>query len=340
MSSRLRVTYRPNPAYDEARSDVPRLFATLSLRGFGVDESIAALPISFRRLSRAVGPMRETYRTCVAGLPVERGNLNALEQTLELYLGALIHFGRLPAYLFQVGTRAWPIYRLPDQLVTRYPGCPVFSARDIGRLRTYLADYFKGSGEIRNRKELGILALSRTDLQLVPPLVVYRASGIEDIPAFPEETAAGTFLVAPVNSHALRVPLASEMGILLLHQRLTDYLVEKERLADPGDLTARKLTVPTWTRLRARLDTHNYALTYYDDDDDRLQRRQVPIFANHRYLVAARTNHLQRTALHLAHDVYTLKDRLGAELHREGKLSSPTYVTLTRNVRPEVTFSA
>ncbi len=56
--------------------------------------------------------------------------------------------------------------------MTRYPSCPVFSGDTIGELRNALADHFRVAGRIRSRQELSVLALSRADLQLLPPICI------------------------------------------------------------------------------------------------------------------------------------------------------------------------
>lgn len=330
MATRVQVTYRPNPAYHEEGNGVPRLYATLNLKGFGLDETIGGLPIYFRHLERPFGPIRQVYSTCVAGLPVEKGNLNSLELTLDLYLDALIHFGRLPVYLFQVRDRAWPIYRLYDQLVTRYPGCPVFSGDSIGELRNVLAEHFRVAGRIRSCQELSVLALSRADLQLIPPICMFRAPGVADIPVFPEDTDGGLRLVAPVNARALSVPLGRGGDILKLHQVVGAYLLRKGVISSTAELTIRKLTEPTWDNVRRDLQGSEWTLAYHESGDGRLKKRIVSVHANGRLLVAVRKNGVQQRALHLGADLDVLRRQLGGELHREGRISSPTYVIAER----------
>lgn len=326
---RLQISYRPNKAYGDGDKHTPRLYAAFDLSRYGVEEEIDELPIYFSKLDRPAGSMLEAYSTCVAGLSLEKGNLGSLEKTLDLYMGALIHFGRLPEYFFRVGDRAWPIYRLPDQLVTRYPGSPVLGAATIGELRVALADYFKMAGLIRNRKELQILMLSRHDLQLYPPVCAFRAESITDIPVFPVEKAQGLALSAPVNTIAIDVPCNDGQGILDLHDAVSEYLIQKGKLKQAADLTVRKLSPRSWRSLLAVVRPTDRALTYYEDEGGRLVRRTVPVFANGTHLVAGRTNHLTRITLYLAPDIWCLQDQLGQELYSMGKLSSPGYVTVT-----------
>jgi hypothetical protein len=104
--TRIQVTYQPNPKFEEDDPEKPHLFATINLSRYGVDEQITDLPIYFRHLSRPIGPLRQVYSTSIAGLTLEKGNLNSLEKSLDLYLTALIHFGRLPEYFFCLAERA------------------------------------------------------------------------------------------------------------------------------------------------------------------------------------------------------------------------------------------
>ncbi|MGD2050637.1 MAG: hypothetical protein PVH03_14145 [Chloroflexota bacterium] len=328
--NRLQITYRPNEDYSEGVRGIPRLYASIDLTRFGVEEKILKLPIYYRKLDQPVGSLLEAYSTSVAGLYLEKGNLGSLEKTLDLYMSALIHFGRLPEYAFKVGNKAWPIYRLPDQLVTRYPGNPVLGGSTIGELRVALADYFKLSGLIRNRKELEILILSRHDLQLYPPVCAFRGEKIADIPAFPIVNGRVTALSAPVNTASVDVSFHDSLGILDLYDAVGEYLMQRRKLDRPTDLTVRKLSSQTWQSLQTVIEPYDRALAYYDDNDGRLVRRVIPVFANGKHLVASRTNRLTRTALYLAPDIWQLQDQFGQELYSRGKLSSPDYVTVTQ----------
>lgn len=328
--TRIQVTYQQNPEYEEDDGKRPRLFAAIDLSRYGVEERITELPVYFRHLARPIGPLRQIYSASIAGLPLEKGNLNSLEKSLDIYLGALIHFGRLPEYFFCLEDRAWPIYRLPDQLVTRYPGSPVMGAETIGELRLALADYFKLMGHIQNRKELSIVYLSRTDLQLVQPVCVLRAPGLADVPVFPQRNGRGNTLVAPVNATSVTVSLEGSAGFVKLHREVSAYLMEKGKLDQPSDLTIRKLSAPMWADLRATLKELDKALSYYRKVDGRMVRQQAPVYANGQSLVTARTNHLERTALHFAPTIWDLQTALGQELYAEGKLTSPNQVTVRR----------
>ena len=332
--TRLKITYRPNEAFSNGNGREPRLCASFDLSHFGVEEKISELPIYYSKLDQPIGSVLETYSTSIAGLYLEKGNLGSLEKTLDLYMGALIHFGRLPEYFFRVGNKAWPIYRLPDQLVTRYPGNPVLGASTIGELRVALADYFKLAGLIQNRKEIEILLLSRHDLNLYPQVFSFRAKDIADIPIFPIQKDRGMALSAPVNTTSIDVSCNDGQCILDLHGAVGDYLIQKGKIDRPSDLTIRKLSSLTWQSVQAAIKPYDRILTYHDDEDGRLVRRVVPVFANGKHLVAGRTNHLKRTTLYLAPDIWHLQGQLGQELYSRGKLSSPDYVTVTQADMP------
>lgn len=327
MSS-LAITYRKNPLYSEGDLDEPRLFATIDLSRYGVETKITDLPIYFRRLDKPVGPIRVVYSTQVAGLPLEKGNLEGLVDVLETCLGALIRFERLPEYVFHVGTSAWPIYQLPGQLVTRYPGGPVFSAPDIAELRIWLANHFQHIGRIQNRRELGILYFSQSDLQLHPPRCTLRSVTMPDIPVFPTKNGQGQELAAPVNGHTITTPASEGTAIFDLHWKVGQYLVQRGRLADPCDLTIRKLSADTWIQVRETLEPYEQTLGYHTEVDGRLRRRQVPVFTNNRHLVAARQHDTGRTSLHLGPDMWSLQRQLGRELYQEGTIGSPDAVQI------------
>jgi len=335
----LSITYRKNPLYSEGDLEQPRLFATLDLSRYGVPAKVTDLPIYFRRLEKPIGAIREVYSTHIAGLPVEKGNLQSLVAVLDTYLAALVRFERLPEFMFRVGHTAWPIYRLPTQLVTRYPGGPVFSAPTIAELRIWLADHFKQLGRIRNRKELGILYFSQFDLQLYPPDCTLRSPQTADIPVFPTKNGQGQQLLAPVDIQSITVPMNEGAEIFDLHQEVGTYLVKRGQLADPYDMTVRKLATHTWARIQAALEPYAQALTYYRELGGRLQRLTVPVFTNGRTLVAARINRLGRISLLLAPDIRGLRWRVGEELYRQGAIGDPDAVRIVP-ARPDERCSA
>ena len=317
--SRLSITYRKNPRYEEGHPEQPRLFATLDLSCYGVPTQVTDLPIYFRRLEKPIGAIREVYSTRIAGLPVEKGNLQSLMTVLDRYIRALIRFERLPEYMFHVGTDAWPIYHLPGQLVTRYPGGPVFSAPDIAELRIWLADHFKQTGRIRNRKELGILYFSPSDLQVYPPRCTLRAPGIPDIPVFAKRNGTGAELLAPVNSHTVAVSDNGGAAIFDLHRAVGEYLSQRGRLSDLSQVTVRKVTPEQWQQIEATLCLHEQALLHYRRMNGRLERQRIPVYAvGDGRLVAARTNRVGRVVLYVAADIQTLRLRVGEELSGRG----------------------
>jgi len=326
--NRLQFTYHPSETYLASDRHTPRFYASLDLAHFDVEERIDRLPIYYNKLDEPDGSVVEAYKTCIAGLNLERDDLGSLEDTLDLYMGALIHFGRLPEYVFRVGDKAWPIYRLPDQLVTRYPEAPVLGASTIGELRVALADYFKSIGLIRNRKNLDILILSRYDLQLYAPICAFRAQGIEDIPVFPFEKGQEVILSAPVNTTSITVKFNGGQGILKLHELVAEYLIGRGKLDRPANLTVRKLSAPTWQVIQAAVKHDRRALTYQYDEDEQPVTRIVPLFANGKYMLAGRTNHLNRTTLYQAPDIRQLQDQLGRELYSLGYLASPDNMTV------------
>ena len=129
--TRATFSYIDNPRWTETGRE-PELVAVIDLAGHGTMEKIEALPI-YRRVTRQPdGREAQVYATLVAGIPLERNTLSELETSVDHYLGLLVHYGRLPEYFFQLGDRAWPIYRLEDNLTARFPGSRTFSAPTIG----------------------------------------------------------------------------------------------------------------------------------------------------------------------------------------------------------------
>jgi hypothetical protein len=165
---------------------------------------------------------------------------------------------------------------------------------------------------------------------LYPPVCAFRGEKIADIPAFPIVNGRVTALSAPVNTASVDVSFHDSLGILDLYDAVGEYLMQRRKLDRPTDLTVRKLSSQTWQSLQTVIEPYDRALAYYDDNDGRLVRRVIPVFANGKHLVASRTNRLTRTALYLAPDIWQLQDQFGQELYSRGKLSSPDYVTVTQ----------
>lgn len=321
-------TYRENPAWAR-RANEPRLYAAIDLSPLGVAAKVDRLPIYIEPVDAGEVTGATSYRTWVAGLPIERRRLDKLATTVEHYLGALIHYASLPEYVFQLGERAWPIYRYEGQLLARFPGSRHFAAETIGELRNELADHFKASGVIGYRKEMTVLQLARHDLQLYAPACTLRVPGMVEIPVFRDRTTADR-LIAPLNGHSIHAPLASGAGILALPGLVGDYLAVAGRLDDPDDVGVRKLTATAWAAAARHLHPYGCHFTYTDHSGDDRKRRRIPIFVDEvrGQLTAARTNRMGRVSLHFASDVPHLQYKVGKELTQLGKIAVPTYVTV------------
>jgi hypothetical protein len=315
-----------NPVSKEA---VPALLATIDLAGHGALDKIEALPIYRRNVTLADGRTASAYRALVAGVSLERDSLAELATSVDHTLGLLVHYGRLPEYLFQLGDRAWPIYRLEDHLTARFPGSRAFSAPTIGELRNELADHFKKVGLIGYRKAMTVLYLSRYDFQPDAPICTLRAPGMAETPVFGDREAV-VHLVAPLNGRPVVTELADGAGLLELPARVGDYLVSVGRLRDADDVGVRKLSPAGWRAVARHLYPYSCGFTYTDRSDGRRERREIPIYVDEARgkLIAARTNRLGRVSLHFAADVPHLQFKVGEELTEIGKISVPTYVTV------------
>jgi hypothetical protein len=321
------ITYRKNLQYtDSASQEQPRLFAELDLSGFGVEQRVENLAIYYRQLEKPVGAVRVVYTTYIAGLPLETGNLQRLKEVIDETLRALIRFERLPEYVFQVGENAWPIYHPPGQLLTRYPGGPVFSTGDIASLRVWLAEHFKSLGRIQNRREMGLLYLSPYDLQLYRPQCVVRIPGEEnpDIPVFPAPNANALRLIAPVNSISLTEAFDSGNGILSIHKSVEAYLLDHKKLSNAYQTTIRKLTLKDWERLQTQLSLHDFQIRYRRDLGEVAQ----PIFKQNSTFVTGRVNRLGGVVLYVSLGLDSLKQSVADDLASYGAIKSPGAVKL------------
>ncbi len=336
--ARLKVTYRKNPAYAEHNADLqPKLYARLDLSGFNITGAEPEIPIYYRKPAKPMGPIRVIYRTLICGLPVETGNLTRLEERIEEFLATLVRFERLPSYFFQVQRKAYPIYQLEDQFLTRYPGGPVFSAEAIPVLRRWLADHFKRVGAIQSRKELTLLYLSPHSLSLYAPVCFFRAPGtdVDDMPLFLAETRSEAGLFTPVNSRTLNAPFENWQGLIRLHSLVGHYLQNEGLVPDPSLLTIRKLLPNAWRTLEQSLTGIQRSLTYVRSNGAGFQRMIHPIYSADEVFIAARNTSAKRVTLYAAHSLTDLQQRLASDLIGYGVINSRGDVQFTRADRNE-----
>jgi len=325
----VNIRYRKNTLYTEKNSnDEPRLYAELDLSGYCINETVKNLAIYYRKLSEPVGPVRVVYSTIIAGLILEAGNLNRLEQFIDDTLKKIIRFERLPEYFFQVKDNAWPIYHLQDELITRYPGGPVFNTEDIASLRLWLADHFKAIGRIQNRREMHLLFLSPVDLQLYAPYCVMRTpdESVPDIPVFPYLNENKLNLIAPVKNTTLVADYAEGNGIFALFDEVGDYLIGSGQLEDPYELTIRKLSMAHWDTVEPKMQGDPQTLVYTRQTDGLDHKVKNPVFFKNNMYFAARPNRLGNVVLYFGPNVSDLSNRIGKELYSYGAISDPKIV--------------
>jgi len=330
--SKVIVTYRKNPLYSERHStEQPRLFAKLDLHELGVETQVKNLTIYYKKLEKPIGPIRVVYTTYLAGLALEAGNLNRLEEAIDSTLKTLIRFGKLPEYLFQVDENAYPIYHLSGELLTRYPGGPVFETKDIASLKAWLADHFKSIGRITNRRDLGLLYMSPFDLGLYAPHCVIRTPDEEDpdIPVFPAPSEKGFHLIAPVDSISLKVPFDGHKGVLAIHQKVENYLLEHKRLSRKYATTIRKLPLAYWEKLQLTLTLYPSQLTFFRDLGQGMQQHTLPVYREGDSYITGRINRLGGTVIFFATDLSELQRCVGEDLASYDAIDNPDEVKIT-----------
>jgi len=329
------MTYKKNPLYSERNSSTtPRLFAELDLSGFGVGTKVDNLAIYYRNLKKPVGAIRVVYSTHLAGLPLQAGNLQRLKDIIDETLRVLIRFERLPEYVFQVGNNAWPIYHPPGQLITSYPGGPVFSTTNIADLRLWLGNHFKSLGRIQHRREMELLYLSPSDLQLYKPQCVVRMPGEDnpDIPIFPDQRYGGFHLIAPINSISLTKPFDAGKGILSIHKAVEGYLLSHKQLSKPYETTIRKLMVRDWDVLQKQLTVTPHKLSFVRDIGEGKKTFTLPIFNNNDdEFVTGRVNRLGGVVVFFASSSEALRTAVGKDLASYQAISHSDHVDLILN---------
>jgi hypothetical protein len=323
------IAYHENKTY-QAHSEImqPRFFGEVDLSSLGADAKVKSLPIYHHKLRHAGMPDRFIYSTRFAGLDFEAVSLPGLERLILTQIKALIRFERLPEYIFQVGNNAWPIYQIHDQLLTRYPGGPVFNASDISNLRIWLAEHFKQMGRISHRREMELLFLANYDLQLYAPYCVLRVPGeiTPDIPIFPFPGDNGLRLVAPLNRKSVTAPFNQARGIFTLQTAVGGYWAEQGLLNSPLESTIRKLPVNSWKKVKESFCLSEYSLSYTRLRDGVRQPQTLPVYEDGGILKAARVNRVGRVVIYTAADLQTLARRVGQDLSFYGALEDANAV--------------
>ncbi|MBI9051595.1 MAG: hypothetical protein JEZ00_19380 [Anaerolineaceae bacterium] len=323
------ITYRKNPAYSESKTpDKPRLFADLDLSGYSIKEAVKSVPIYYKKLSKPVGPVRVVYSTRIAGLLLESGNLTRLEEIIDNTLKHIVRFERLPEYFFGVSDRAYPIYRLQDEITTRYPGGPVFSTPDIAGLRVWLADHFKVVGRIQNRREMSLLFLSTDDLQLYAPFCIMRTpdEAVPDIPIFPVKKEDGWYLLAPVGNTTFSSAFSGGKGIFSLYSQVADNLLKTKQVSELYEVTIRKLEADSWKAVETGLPEAKYELVYERDYDGEIRKVKNPVYCVGSYYIAARVNRLGRYTLYVSSELDDLCQRVDDDLYSYGAIKEKNTV--------------
>jgi len=308
------------------------LFAELDLSDFGIDQKVKNLPVYYHKLTKPAGAIRVIYKTRIAGLEFEAGNLNKLEQIIGNTARSLIRFESLPEYFFQVDNCAYPIYNLGDELITRYPGGPVFNGEDIPGLRIWLADHFKAIGRIQHRREMGLLYLSKKNLQLYAPICVMRIPGeiIPDIPVFPSPKGKNWDLLAPVTGTTIEYPFIAASAILEIRGRLEESLLGDGLLGSPDELMIRKLALDTWRLIEPGLEIVPHQLVYDRQRDGAVIRQALQVFRSKNVLLAPRTNRIQNVVVYFGSSIEELAQHAGDDLAYYGTIDNPDRVQVVQ----------
>jgi hypothetical protein len=191
-------------------------------------------------------------------------------------------------------------------------------------------------GRIRNRKELGVLYLSPSDLQLCSPEFSLRAPDMADIPVFTTKNGRGMQWLTPAGDPPITVPINSGAEIFDLYREVSRYLLEQGRIEDGDDISIRKLSADAWARAQVTLEPQGKQVLCYEAEvEGRLRCWQVPVFTNGHDLIAARTNRLGRVTLYFGPDLWALQRRLAEDLYTGGTISSPGSVRVVTVQAPD-----
>lgn len=198
------------------------------------------------------------YRAALGGHYLQATNPSELAGLIRRWLASVIHFGRLPDYVFiarKIGLM-YPVYTVGSEVcaVVSNSG-PVFRHVELAKVREYLRDYLRSLPNFQTGDPLHIRGIHQRTLALKRPALYFRKRIFRQTefwaPVF--ENTAGDALYAYAVNARREAPKTNGLEILQLHQQVSQALQNDHRLEQACDLRLERLQAAYWFRLKAKL---------------------------------------------------------------------------------------
>lgn len=333
VTAMLEVKLKRNPAWVEGIEGVPRYFFEIDLGSMARERRRALVPVYWRPARSIHVLLKEIYSADIAGIGIEKGNLQALAQSVKDALLSLVRANSLPCYFLSwpSGGAMVPSYRQDKALHVRL-GEVQFKASNIGQLRTRLAEYLIRTRKIKQPDELMVYLLSPGDLQIRPPdsVLFYPEASEIWLPVFYQEGERGKVLAVDLGALADGLPeLEAAQDIFQLRQQVAESLFSAGKINDRLELRIGCIGAETWRGWQRLLVAKSLVLTYYADQARGLGGKvQIPIYANENEYIAAHKEGSDRYALCFGRDEQDLRRRVAEELTRSGIIPSADWLTI------------
>jgi hypothetical protein len=311
------VKLRHNLEYEEREEGAPRFYFEVDLSKALPRPVSSCLPVYWRRNPEHHPLHKEFYSVELAGCRVERANLVSLQKALPKALEEMISFGTLPYYYFSwPGTSPVPAYHSEGKLRLKGMG---ITGDDAGEVWCRLAETLVGRRIIQNEGQLELGLLLWRDMRLRPLAFALQAPRTW-IPIFYSRDAERPALIYDLIGYPSRF---LEVGdVFSLRREVASSLLTNRKLSYSYDLGITELQDEIWSELISVTKPTGFVLTYSALD----ARLEMPVLEAQGDFFAAREQ--SRRRLYFGESPEEVRRRAAAELHKEGKLSSSSLLTL------------
>lgn len=267
---------------------------------------------------------RSIYRVEICGIPLEARTAADLVPHIEKIIPPLLRGARLPSYIFiaRHSQRIYRVYTFGCEVVAAITGGPLFRHVELAKVREYLTDYLRQTGELwppPTNDRLHVRGVDRLTLGLIRPAFYlkkrpqFAADNEFWAPVFPEIDDSGLYTFAASAKRA--APNNHGREVLQLRSMVAQALIADKRLKQDYDLRPDRLMPGLWSQLKthliersARFISPQLELTLYQAD-------QTLIALEYR-------RDEDRYSLYFGSDIEDLRLRTATDLLRRGVITS------------------
>jgi hypothetical protein len=261
------------------------------------------------------------YHAEVCGFHVEAHTAEEITPGIENLLPYLVNAARLPTYVFVArhSHHLYPVYTVGEEVFATTPGGPVFRHIELAKVREYLTEYLRTTGDLwrpGNIDRLHVRGVHSKSLALVRPVFYLkkRAQHPKDnefwAPVFPSDDGDSIYTYAASARREEVVNCGHE--VLHLRAQVAQTLIAAKRLQEELDLRVDRVMQPYWQRVAAILTPLPCQLVYSNIRLEVYQNREDRLAVEHRH------NDENRVSLYFGRDANDLRDRTAQDFVRRG----------------------